>query len=218
MKVKICGIKTLDEARSAVAYGADFLGFNFYPPSPRSISVEDCRQIIQVIRSEAANVIFVGVFVNMPAERILEVLKQCDLDLAQLSGDETLKEQQLLGERAYKALRLSQGIGALSIEKDVYQRKTPPALLVDAYRQGQYGGTGQRADWEMAAAVACQKPIFLAGGLTPDTVVEAIRRVKPWGVDVASGVEAAVGKKDLAKIRDFIRNAHEAYKELRKER
>ncbi|MCX8062338.1 MAG: phosphoribosylanthranilate isomerase [Anaerolineales bacterium] len=215
MKIKICGIKTLEEARWAVAGGADFLGFNFYPPSPRFISFQDCCQIVQVLRSEAPNTLLVGVFVNLPPLKVLEILDYCDLDLAQLSGDESLEDQTILGERAYKALRLSKSAKDFVLDKMVYVRKTPPAFLVDASIPGEYGGTGKLTDWELAASLAAKKPIFLAGGLTAENIAEAVRRVKPWGVDVASGVEIAPGKKDRVKILSFVRNARQAFQELR---
>ncbi|MCS6907115.1 MAG: phosphoribosylanthranilate isomerase [Anaerolineales bacterium] len=215
MKVKICGIRTLEEARWSIDSGADFLGFNFYPPSPRSISVEECRRITRFLRRESPSTVLVGVFVNQPAHQVLETLEYCELDLAQLSGDEALEEQFLLGERAYKALRLPQGAQAITLDRHFYLRNTPPAFLVDASLPGQYGGTGHPTDWKLAAWLAAQHPIFLAGGLTPDNVAQAIREVRPWGVDVASGVEAEPGKKERSKIEAFIRNAHRAFAALR---
>jgi phosphoribosylanthranilate isomerase len=133
-----------------------------------------------------------------------------DLDFAQLSGDEPAETLAALPGRAYKALRLGQPgdvPGALA-------RYTPtlpePAWLVDAYRPGEYGGTGARADWSLARDLAAQSAILLAGGLTPDNVADAIRQVHPWGVDVASGVESAPGVKQAAKMRSFIQAAHQA--------
>lgn len=193
------------------------LGFNFYPPSPRAISLQTCRQIVEVLREEAPQVLLIGVFVNMPPSEVMTILEQSDLDLAQLSGNETLEEQQLLGERAFKAVHLaSQPADAL--EAQIYKRKTPPALLLDAYVPGQFGGTGQTADWQVAALVAERMPILLAGGLTPENVAEAILQVKPWGVDVASGVESAPGCKDPIKMKSFIRHARAAFESLKKER
>lgn len=215
MKIKICGIRTVEEARWAAASGADFLGFNFYPPSPRHISTAECCHIAEVLRSEMPNIVLVGVFVNQPPREVVEIMERCNLDLAQLSGDESLEDQTILGERAYKALRISKRSPVLSLDERVYRRKTPPALLVDASIAGEYGGTGQLADWDLAASIAAQKPIFLAGGLTPHNVAEAIRRVRPWGVDVASGVEVTPGRKERAKIQAFIHNARQAFKEVR---
>lgn len=217
MKIKICGIKTIAEARVAAACGADMLGFNFYPPSPRAISLQDCYRIVEVMRAEAPHVQLVGVFVNMPPGEVFTILKQCQLDLAQLSGDEAIEDQQVLGECAFKAVRLVGQPTIAALEAQIYNRKMPPAILLDAYVPGQFGGTGQTADWGFVASVAKRMPILLAGGLTPQNVAEAIRQVKPWGVDVASGVESAPGCKDLAKIMAFIRNAQAAYEAVKKE-
>ncbi|PWH19700.1 MAG: N-(5'-phosphoribosyl)anthranilate isomerase [Anaerolineae bacterium] len=217
MKIKICGIKSIEEARFAAACGADLLGFNFYPPSPRAISPAQCCQIVPVIRQEAPQVLLVGVFVNLGASDVHSILEQCDLDLAQLSGDESLEVQQSLGERAFKAVRLAKQAVATIGEGQIYRRKSPPALLLDADIPGQYGGTGKTVDWQVAASMAEQMPLLLAGGLTPENVAEAIRRVKPWGVDVASGVESSPGIKDFAKIKAFICNARTAFEALKKE-
>lgn len=217
MKIKICGIKTIEEARVAAACGADMLGFNFYPPSPRAISLQECYRIVEVMHTEAPHVRLIGVFVNMPPTEVFTILKQCRLDLAQLSGDETLEDQQVLGEVAFKAVRLAGQPIIPALEAQIYRRKMPPALLLDAYVPGQFGGSGQTADWQVAALVAKRMPILLAGGLTPQNVAEAIRQVKPWGVDVASGVESAPGCKDLPKIMAFIRNARSAYEAVKKE-
>lgn len=217
MKIKICGIKTLEEARVAAACGADLLGFNFYPPSPRAISLQACCRIVEVMRVEAPHVLLIGVFVNMPPPEVFTILKQSELDLAQLSGDETLEDQQVLGELAFKAVRLTSQPTVAALEAQIYKRKTPPALLLDAYVPGQFGGTGQTVDWQVAASVAKRMPILLAGGLTPENVAAAILQVKPWGVDVASGVESAPGCKDFTKIRAFICNARAAYELVKKE-
>lgn len=144
-----------------------------------------------------------GLFVNAPLAHVREVLATCDLDLAQLHGDETVEMLAGLGGRAYKAFR---GNGQAHVE---YAGVGPgePAFLVDAAVAGRFGGTGQTGDWDGAAVLARTWPLLLAGGLTCDNVAAAIQRVRPWGVDVASGVEAAPGKKDHLKVRDFIRRA-----------
>lgn len=217
MKVKICGIKTIEEARVAVACGADMLGFNFYPPSPRAISLPECCRIVTVIRAEAPQVQLIGVFVNMPPTDVFTILKKSNLDFAQLSGNETLEDQQVLGEAAFKAVRLASQSVVTALEAQIYKRKIPPALLLDTYVPGQFGGTGQTADWGVAASIANRMPILLAGGLTPENVAEAIQQVKPWGVDVASGVESTPGYKDFNKIMAFIRNARAAHEAVKKE-
>ncbi len=205
MHVKICGITSLDHARAAVQAGAQMIGFNFYPPSPRFISAQACAQIVRALRAQNMAVITVGVFVNMPPEQVMAIMEQCGLDRAQLSGDEPPEALKALGPMAFKAVRpatLAEALAAL----ERYGQDTAPALLVDA-RTPHYGGSGRLADWRIARELAQRAPILLAGGLTPDNVGEAIRAVQPWGVDVASGVEARPGVKDPARMAAFIRNA-----------
>jgi phosphoribosylanthranilate isomerase len=208
MKVKICGITSIDDALAAVGAGADMLGFNFYEKSPRCISPELCKQVISAI--PAGKVFHVGVFVNMDASDILRVMETCGLDLAQLSGDESPQALHVLGERAFKALRPADDD---SLQADLARypaRKGKPSWLVDAYRPNAYGGTGHTADWQLAANLAWQTPILLAGGLKPENVAQAIEQVQPWGVDVASGVEISPGVKDHAKMCAFVENAKSA--------
>ena len=210
MKIKICGITNLGDALSAIDAGADLLGFNFYQKSPRYISPEACAEIQSSILNHQSSILTVGVFVNSPAGEIVSILDQCGLELAQLSGDESTETLAVLGERAFKALRLQQPEMAAKAVASLPARFTPPACLVDAYRPGEYGGTGQTADWGLAAGLASRVPILLAGGLTPENVAAAIRQVHPWGVDVASGVEASPERKDPYKVRQFIQNARQA--------
>jgi phosphoribosylanthranilate isomerase len=201
MQVKICGLTNLDDALAALAAGADLLGFTFYAKSPRAITPEACAAIIPVVRRQSSVVKFVGLFVNEAPARIIEIMAQCGLDLAQLHGDETVETVAALNGRAYKAFR---GEGA---DHAAYAQVGPgqPAFLLDAYAPGHYGGSGQVADWNAARRLSARYPLLLAGGLTPENVADAIAQVKPWGVDVASGVEAAPGKKDHAKVREFVR-------------
>jgi len=196
--VKICGITTMTDARAAVKAGADCLGFNFYAKSPRCIDANVCMKITDMLAREHSAVLKIGVFVNMPVLQILAVMQSCQLDLAQLHGDEGSDVLRQLGQRAFKAYR---GIPATV---NGYVRVEPPACLVDASVKGAYGGTGITADWSAAAQLAARVPLFLAGGLTPDNVADAIRQVKPWGVDTASGVESRPGVKDAGKMKDFI--------------
>jgi len=208
MKVKICGLKTLDSALSALDAGADLLGFNFYPPSPRYIAPVDCEALVAILRQRGYTGGLVGVFVNAAPGWMSAVLDHCHLDLAQLSGDEPPATLAALPGRAYKALRPA-SLADLQDDLDQYTPSTnTPAWLLDAYRPGGYGGTGQNADWRLAQNLAGKAPILLAGGLTPENVAEAVRRVQPWGVDVASGVESAPGIKDPARITAFIQSAH----------
>jgi phosphoribosylanthranilate isomerase len=210
MKIKICGITNLNDAHSAIDSGADMLGFNFYSKSPRYITPEACASIQSSILNRKSSIITVGVFVNSSVEEITSILDLCSLNLAQLSGDEPLGTLAVLGEKAFKALRLRDPEGAAAALAWLPARAAPPACLVDAYRPGEYGGTGQSADWDLATGLARRAPILLAGGLSPENVAAAVRQVLPWGVDVASGVEAVPGKKEAHKVRQFIQNARDA--------
>ncbi|HZY42060.1 MAG TPA: phosphoribosylanthranilate isomerase, partial [Anaerolineae bacterium] len=171
--------------------------------SARYILPDTAASIVAAIRSGGRRPTLIGVFVNSPLDEVRAIVQTVDLDLAQLHGDEPIEMVTQLAGRGFKALRPQ------SAEESENQAKTSaaanePALLIDAYRKGEYGGTGQVGDWSIAAKIARQYSILLAGGLTPDNVAEAIRQVQPWGVDVASGVESAPGKKDGAKMRAFI--------------
>ena len=209
MKIKICGITHLDDALAAVEAGADMLGFNFYPPSPRHIERTTCIRLVQAIRGRGLTATMVGVFVNTPPAEVGRILDECGLDLAQLSGDEPPGDLALLGKRAFKAIRPRDAAQAVELAAVYRHRAAPPALLADASAgAGRFGGTGQTADWGAAALLAARGPILLAGGLRPDNVAAAIAAVQPWGVDVASGVESSLGRKDEAKMRAFVRAAH----------
>jgi phosphoribosylanthranilate isomerase len=210
MKIKICGIKTLDDARTAIEAGADMLGFNFHPSSPRYLAPDACAGLLAQVGRRRSSFAAVGVFVNAAPEEIRAVLDGCGLDLAQLSGDEPLETLAALGDRAFKTLRLRDSQPVADILASVPARTHPPAFLLDAHVLGQYGGTGKTVDWELASHLAQQTSLLLAGGLTPENVAEAVRRVRPWGVDVASGVESAPGEKDPVRVREFIRNARGA--------
>lgn len=205
-KIKICGIKTVEDALAAMEAGADLIGFNFYPKSVRYIDVGICRDIMFVMR-RYGHVQYVGVFVNAPVEQIVATMDTCGLALAQLHGDETLEMLNALEGKAFKAFRLSADLQTDSriITDFANLRGTAPSLLVDAAVKGVYGGSGVTADWSAAAALAKKYPLLLAGGLTPENVADAVRQVKPWGVDVASGVESEQGKKDAEKMSAFVK-------------
>ncbi|MEJ2200367.1 MAG: phosphoribosylanthranilate isomerase [Desulfuromonadaceae bacterium] len=199
VKVKICGITCIEDALHAAASGADALGLVFYEKSPRAVRPEQARRIIAELPPFVTTV---GLFVNEAPERIREIVADCGLDLIQLHGDE--KPEQCLHppHRVLKALRVKGEESLRGLED--YQVS---ALLLDAWRPGSYGGTGQLCDWQLAARVAKQQRVILAGGLTPDNVAEAIVKVRPYGVDVSSGVESAPGRKDPQRVADFIRQA-----------
>ena len=205
MRVKICGITNVDDARDAIEAGADLLGFNFYPKSPRCITPEKARVVATQIRSKGQGPLLVGVFVNAPLVEMRSVLEFAQIDLAQLHGDEPASVLEQSNGRGFKALRPTLEKEAESAAARFAPYGPPaPALLIDAHRQDQYGGTGHMADWTIATKLAQRYPILLAGGLTVDNVAEAIRQVRPWGVDVASGVEVSPGKKDAGKMRAFV--------------
>lgn len=204
--IKICGITSLEDAHAAIAAGADYLGFNFYPPSPRSLAPEACAEITSVLRREHPQVQLVGVFVNMPVEQVKAIMATCSLRMAQFHGDEAPGMLAALGGRAFKAFR------GVPVNVTGYARGEAPALLIDASVPGAYGGTGATADWSAAAKLARQFPLLLAGGLTAENVGEAVRQVRPWGVDTASGVESAPGKKDAGKMKAFVTQVQRAEK------
>jgi|SRR6266540_2019243 len=197
-KIKICGIKTETDALAAMDVGADLIGFNFYPKSPRYISVGRCRDIMSVMR-RYGHITYVGVFVNASVEEIRATMETLGLSLAQLHGDETVEMLSALDGKAFKAFR------GVPNNLNSFANDGAPALLVDASVKGVYGGTGITADWNGAAELAKQYPLLLAGGLTPENVADAVRQVKPWGVDVASGVESAPGEKDASKMKAFVK-------------
>jgi len=199
-KIKICGIKTVDDALAAIDLGADLIGFNFYPKSPRYVEVGHCRGIMSTVR-KYGHIKYVGVFVNTTVAEIIATMETCGLSLAQLHGDETPEMLNELDGKAFKAFR---GIST-DFETDKRIRTDgAPAFLIDAAVKGLYGGSGVTADWNEVAELAKKYPLLLAGGLTPENVAEAVSRVKPWGVDVASGVESAPGEKDPNKMKAFV--------------
>ena len=209
MKVKICGITNVDDAWGAIEAGADLLGFNFYARSPRYIVPAQAREIVTQLRASGPGPLLVGVFVNSPLEEVRAILEITQIDLAQLHGDEPVHVVEQLNGRGFKALRpTSEADAEIDAEWFAPYGPNAPVLLIDAYRKDQYGGTGHTADWSIATKLAQQYPILLAGGLTPDNVTEAIRQVKPWGVDVASGVEVAPGKKDVEKMKLLVERVH----------
>lgn len=198
-KIKICGIKTLKDALAAIDARADYLGFNFYPKSVRFVEKQTCAEITSILKNDHPHIKLVGVFVNSLVEEIKDILDTCSLDLAQLHGDETSEMLKQLDGKAFKALRgIPENING-------FARDDAPAFLLDASVKGVYGGSGVTANWVGAAELAKKYPLLLAGGLTPENVAEAVSRVKPWGVDVASGVESTVGEKDARKMVEFVK-------------
>ena len=200
VKVKICGITNVEDAQAAVAAGADLLGFVFYEKSPRHVTV---AQAAAIARTVSPFVVRVGLFVDAAPELVGEATSACGLQLLQFHGDETAEYCRQFGAMSMKAFRVK--------DAETIQRLPEfptDAWLLDAYVPGQHGGTGHSFNWDLAVeAVKLGKPVFLAGGLTPENVADAVRKVRPYGVDVSSGVESAPGKKDHAKVRAFIEAA-----------
>jgi phosphoribosylanthranilate isomerase len=207
MHIKICGLTNLEDTLAAVDAGADFLGFNFYAKSPRYITPEACGRIQAELVKRGAQVTTVGIFVNSPTAEVATVLDNCGLNLAQLHGDERSEHLTLLWGRAFKVLRNPGALSEAELEALSLFSPSRPTFLVDGQAPNLYGGSGLLADWQAAARVAARYPIFLAGGLNPANVAAAVEQVNPWGVDVASGVEAGPGKKDHAKIKAFVASA-----------
>jgi phosphoribosylanthranilate isomerase len=196
-RIKICGITNLEDARLAAELGAQALGFIFYPKSPRSIKPEAARQIIAQL---PPLVLSVGVFVNEAAALVLEVAEMVRLDWVQLHGEEPPEYCRFLYRNVMKAIRVQD---QSSLEQMQRYQGSVRAFLLDTHTSGQKGGTGESFDWSLAKQAQEYGPVVLAGGLRPENVATAIQEASPWAVDVASGVEAAPGKKDPARLRAF---------------
>lgn len=197
VRVKICGIRSLEEAQAAVDAGADALGFNFWAPSPRHVSLEAASEIIASLPPFVASV---GVFVNETRQTIETIASALRLDAVQLHGDESPEFcVSITTVKTIKALRVSEGFDPQSVND--YRVSM---ILLDAALAGSYGGTGRTFDWSTAVECSRLAPIILAGGLSADNVAEAIATVRPAAIDVCSGVEAEPGRKDLNKLRNFM--------------
>jgi phosphoribosylanthranilate isomerase len=207
--VKICGITNSADARAAVDAGANSLGFNFYPKSPRFIAKADAAKIRTQLPTEVDSV---GVFVNADSAEVAALIAEIRLSVAQLHGDESPETVADLARavKVIKAFRAGADFPLATL--DDYPAAS--AFLLDAAQTGQYGGTGRAADWPLAQAAAATHRIILAGGLKVDNVADAIRYVKPYGVDVASGVEHIPGRKDHGKLREFIQEVRRAEADL----
>lgn len=200
-KVKICGITNYDDAAHAVILGADYLGFNFYELSPRHVDESEVKKFIGRLPN---NVKKVGVFVNQNPDKVKKIVKNLDLDLIQLHGDETQDYCSKLKGEAKK--QIIKGF-RIKDKNDINKIKNYNAdyLMFDANKEGMFGGTGRTFDWKIIKGV--NKPFFLSGGLNPKNVKEAIRTAKPYAVDAASGIEINPRKKDYKKMKEFIENS-----------
>lgn len=196
-RIKICGITRVEDARAAVELGADAIGLVFYAPSPRNVSPDQARAIVAAM---PPFVTLVGLFVDPAPQQVESVLRQCSINLLQFHGDEAPEFCGAFGLPYIKAARVR-------ADADLVQYLSPYSAakgwLLDAYHEQLYGGTGASFDWNLIPQNLA-RPVILSGGLTPENVGAAVRQVRPWAVDVSSGVEASKGIKDAAKIAAFI--------------
>lgn len=205
LTIKICGLTNLDDARWAIEAGADYLGFVLYPKSPRYLPVKELSRITDELPETIRKV---GVFVNEAPILVKEVVSVCGLAAVQLHGDEDPEDFEDVGAPLWRAIRLQAGKWTPEPRNWAAER-----YVMDAFSPA-YGGTGMTLDWATAGAFAAHHRAMLAGGLTEENVSEAIRRVKPLGVDVSSGVELAPGRKDRRKVAAFISAARAADEEM----
>jgi len=200
VKVKICGITNTADAEAAIAAGADALGFVFCDRSPRCVTVETASRICATV---PPYILRVGVFVDAEEDLVIGALSECGLSLLQFHGNESPGYCLQFGVMSMKAFRVRDASSLASLGS-----YATDAWLLDAFSPGKAGGTGETFNWDLAIeAGKLGRPIFLAGGLTPENVGEAVNRVQPFGVDVSSGVESRPGTKDHAKVKAFIEAA-----------
>ena len=213
--VKVCGLTRVEDALLAARLGVDFLGLVFYPRSPRAVEPEQALALVQAVRAVFGPAVWggprwVGVFVNAAVDEVRAVMARVGLDLAQLHGEEPPEAVAALEGRAFKALR-PQGtddpVLALAPQYAAAGPRDPnaPQLLVDAFSPAAYGGTGQPASWDAAASLAARYRVLLAGGLRPENLPQALEQVRPWGVDLSSGLERGPGRKDADRLQALAR-------------
>jgi phosphoribosylanthranilate isomerase len=204
--VKICGVTSLEDALMVERSGADAIGLNFVPQSPRCISAEKAREITDALRDQIE---FVGVFVDMPLADVIATVDAGGIDTVQLHGGESPEMLGQLSEDvpAYKALRIG-GPEDVALATSY----SGDRILVDAKVEGAMGGTGQTFDWSLIEELNTERKLILAGGLNPENVATSVREVQPYGVDTASGVESAPGVKDEALVTQFIALARKGFR------
>ncbi|GAB1257135.1 phosphoribosylanthranilate isomerase [Aurantivibrio plasticivorans] len=215
-RVKICGITSVADAMAVAQTGADAIGLNFYEQSPRYISISTAQEIVRAV---GPFVSVVGLFVNASQERVSEVAASVDLNMLQFHGDETEAYCSQFNLPYIKALRVRSGDPNASLSEVragvktiVLSYQSASGVLLDAYSESAYGGTGEQFNWQAVPELhsgRCENiPLILAGGLTAGNVGEAIQGVEPYAVDVSSGIEISPGIKDLDKVREFVINSH----------
>jgi len=209
VRVKICGITNGHDARAATELGAAALGFNFYEKSPRATTPADAWEVRQTLPRD---VLAIGVFVDWKPTAVVALAKALELSAVQLHGDESPRDASFCARKVavIKAFRVGEDFSLAELGKF----RSVSQFLLDAARPGQYGGTGQTTNWDLARKAVARGPIILAGGLTPENVAEAILAVRPYAVDVASGVESKLGKKDHGKMKEFFAEVERANREL----
>jgi phosphoribosylanthranilate isomerase len=201
-RVKICGFTRPEDALAAGRLGADAIGLVFYPPSPRHVSVEQAQAIVAAL---PPFVTVVGLFVDEEPERVREVISQVRVDVLQFHGDESPAYCEAFGRPYLKAIRMRPGTDLLEVAAEY---RAASGLLLDADDPQAKGGTGKSFDWALIPP-DCPLPVILAGGLRPDNVAEALRQVRPYALDVSSGVEVVKGVKDAGKMAAFLKEVHD---------
>jgi phosphoribosylanthranilate isomerase len=209
--IKICGVKTVEVAVTCAEAGADYIGLVF-AQSKRQVAPTETRKIVTAVKKCANVPSIVGVFVNTPSDVVNRLTKFCQLNRVQLSGDETSAYCGELESPVFKVMRINHKPEKIIQEMATWDKELSGKdniFLLDTYSPDKYGGTGNLLDWDIAARIAEKFPIIIAGGLNPDNVGEAIKKIKPWGVDVSSGVETG-DEKDMKKINAFIKAVRKA--------
>lgn len=199
VKVKVCGMTSLKDALVAVEGGADAVGFIFYKKSPRSVTMKTVREIVLELPPFVDTV---GVFVDETAEQINKIADYCNLDIIQLHGDESPTFCKKIRRKVIKAFRIKDMQSVKKISS--FQVS---GFLLDTFSENLHGGTGKVFDWNLVLPAKKFGPVIMAGGLTPNNVQQAVRQIRPYGVDVCSGVESEPGIKDHKKVRAFLNNA-----------
>lgn len=202
-RIKICGITSVADALAVASAGADAIGLVFYPPSPRAVTA---ARGAEIVRALPPFVTAVGLFVDPAPAEVEATLRACPLGMLQFHGDEPPELCERFARPYLKAIRVRPGVDLL---ESLAPYAAAAGWLLDAYREGEYGGTGASFDWDLVPK-GLPRPLVLSGGLTPENVAAAVRRVRPWAVDVSSGVESAKGVKDAARVAAFVAGVRNA--------